>query len=37
VNDPADWDATIKTLNGAGLLGAAGDAAKYYDSQYQPK
>lgn len=37
VNDPADWDATIKTLNGAGLLGSAGDAAKYYDSQYQPK
>ncbi|MFC8410057.1 ABC transporter substrate-binding protein [Arthrobacter sp. NPDC057259] len=37
VNDPADWDATIKTLNGAGLLGSAGDVAKYYDSQYQPK
>ncbi|MCU1549109.1 MAG: sulfonate transporter substrate-binding protein [Arthrobacter sp.] len=37
VNDPADWAATIKTLNGAGLLGAADDAAKYYDAQYQPK
>ena len=37
VNDPADWDATIKTLSGAGLLTAAGDAAKYYDAQYQPK
>jgi NitT/TauT family transport system substrate-binding protein len=37
VNDPADWAATIKTLNGAGLLSAAGDTAKYYDAQYQPK
>ena len=37
VNDPADWAATISTLNGAGLLGSAGDAAKYYDAQYQPK
>ncbi|MCU1573555.1 MAG: sulfonate transporter substrate-binding protein [Micrococcaceae bacterium] len=37
VNDPADWDATIKTLADAGLIGSVGDAGKYYDSQYQPK
>lgn len=37
VNDPADWSATIGTLADAGLLEAAGDTSKYYDSQYQPK
>ncbi|MDQ0768060.1 NitT/TauT family transport system substrate-binding protein [Pseudarthrobacter defluvii] len=37
VNDAADWTATIDTLKGAGLLESGGDAAKYYDSQYQPK
>ena len=37
VNDPADWDATIKTLSDAGLIDGAGDASTYYDSQYQPK
>lgn len=37
VNDAADWTSTIDTLKGAGLLESGGDAAKYYDSQYQPK
>ncbi|WP_336715471.1 ABC transporter substrate-binding protein [Arthrobacter sp. USHLN218] len=37
VNDPADWEATIKTLSEAGLLKSAGDADKYFDSAYQPK
>jgi NitT/TauT family transport system substrate-binding protein len=36
-NEAADWAATIDTLKGAGLLETGGDAAKYYDSQYQPK
>ena len=37
VNDSSDWTATIKTLADAGLISSAGDASKYYDSQYQPK
>ena len=36
-NDADDWKSTIKTLADAGLIDGAGDASKYFNSEFQPK
>jgi len=36
VNDPADWDATIKVLGDAGLISGGGSADKYFDASFAP-
>ncbi len=35
-NDPGDWDATIKVLADAGLIGGVKPASTYFDASFQP-